>query len=300
MFRLFIFAIVISFSLNTYSQEQFTCNDSFYQVFGNTGQLLEYDIDTNTSIVQPFSEGRSINAVGYRTSDNYAYGIFVRAPFELVRLGSDAVTANLGVVDGLPAMNFPTGDFSAVDGLLYIYQAREPYINTFFGINVDTAIVENEVFIPGPEFAAIDMAFNPRDQRFYTIVVAGEITPFTLIAIDMETATVEEIGPTGLPQNAEMASMFSDAAGRIYAQDRNSPNGDLYELNTVTGEASLIGGTVVNNETRGGVDGFYCFLNRGPEILEAVPTLSEWGLIAMAAVLGIAGFMVIRRRKVSA
>ena len=31
-----------------------------------------------------------------------------------------------------------------------------------------------------------------------------------------------------------------------------------------------------------------------------VPTLSEWGLIAMAGVLGIVGFMVIRRRKVTA
>ncbi|MEK6223469.1 MAG: IPTL-CTERM sorting domain-containing protein [Thermodesulfobacteriales bacterium] len=30
-----------------------------------------------------------------------------------------------------------------------------------------------------------------------------------------------------------------------------------------------------------------------------VPTLSEWGLIAMAGVLGIVGFMVIRRKKVS-
>ena len=28
-----------------------------------------------------------------------------------------------------------------------------------------------------------------------------------------------------------------------------------------------------------------------------VPTLSEWGLIAMAGILGIVGFMVIRRRK---
>ena len=28
-----------------------------------------------------------------------------------------------------------------------------------------------------------------------------------------------------------------------------------------------------------------------------VPTLSEWGLIAMAGVLGLVGFMVIRRRK---
>ena len=31
-----------------------------------------------------------------------------------------------------------------------------------------------------------------------------------------------------------------------------------------------------------------------------VPTLSEWGLIAMAGIVGIAGFMVIRRRKVAA
>ena len=31
-----------------------------------------------------------------------------------------------------------------------------------------------------------------------------------------------------------------------------------------------------------------------------VPTLSEWGLISMAAILGIVGFMVIRRKKVTA
>ena len=33
---------------------------------------------------------------------------------------------------------------------------------------------------------------------------------------------------------------------------------------------------------------------------EGIPTLSEWGLIAMAAILGIVGFMVLRRRKVTA
>ena len=31
-----------------------------------------------------------------------------------------------------------------------------------------------------------------------------------------------------------------------------------------------------------------------------VPTLSEWGLIAMAGILGIVGYVVIRRRKVAA
>jgi len=31
-----------------------------------------------------------------------------------------------------------------------------------------------------------------------------------------------------------------------------------------------------------------------------IPTLSEWGLIAMAGVIGIVGFMVMRRRKLTA
>ena len=37
-----------------------------------------------------------------------------------------------------------------------------------------------------------------------------------------------------------------------------------------------------------------------PIISTPIPTLSEWGLIALAGVLGIVGFMVIRRRKASA
>ncbi len=31
-----------------------------------------------------------------------------------------------------------------------------------------------------------------------------------------------------------------------------------------------------------------------------IPTLSEWGLMAMAGVLGIAGFIIIRRKKAAA
>ena len=39
-----------------------------------------------------------------------------------------------------------------------------------------------------------------------------------------------------------------------------------------------------------------------PEVVipTPIPTLSEWGLIAMAGILGIVGFMVIRRKKSTA
>lgn len=35
-------------------------------------------------------------------------------------------------------------------------------------------------------------------------------------------------------------------------------------------------------------------------IVSNIPTLSEWGLIAMAGILGIAGYIIIRRRKAAA
>jgi len=37
-----------------------------------------------------------------------------------------------------------------------------------------------------------------------------------------------------------------------------------------------------------------------PPSVTDIPTMSEWGLIAMAGILGIVGFMVIRRRKITA
>ena len=44
----------------------------------------------------------------------------------------------------------------------------------------------------------------------------------------------------------------------------------------------------------------YSGSNGMPMPIVEVPTLSEWGLIAMAGILGIVGYMVIRRRKATA
>lgn len=38
----------------------------------------------------------------------------------------------------------------------------------------------------------------------------------------------------------------------------------------------------------------------GPDTVRNIPTLSEWGLIAMASILGLVGFIVMRRRVASA
>jgi len=47
-------------------------------------------------------------------------------------------------------------------------------------------------------------------------------------------------------------------------------------------------------------DKIYEKIKSSRPLLSSVPTLNEWGAMAMVVVLGIIGFMVIRKRKVTA
>ncbi len=69
---------------------------------------------------------------------------------------------------------------------------------------------------------------------------------------------------------------------------RSSSSGQCKRLINFTFDGFFEGETC--NEQTG-----YCI-----DPIPTVPTLSEWGLIAMASILGIVGYMVIRRRKVTA
>jgi len=75
-----------------------------------------------------------------------------------------------------------------------------------------------------------------------------------------------------------------------------SDGGFLVTINPDTGIFSFVGG---ESATSGASLGGLAFEENCPFVTN-VPTLSQWGLIAMAGILGIVGFMVIRRRKVIA
>ena len=62
---------------------------------------------------------------------------------------------------------------------------------------------------------------------------------------------------------------------------------------TIDEETNSITGECLDDD-----EGSYTFFNVKLPI--NIPTLSEWGLIAMAGILGIVGYLVLRRRKVTA
>ena len=109
----------------------------------------------------------------------------------------------------------------------------------------------------------------------------------SLFTVSVITGTSILIGPTGLSTGG-IGLAYDEKNGILYANERDSA--ELYTLNVTTGAATLVGSNGVE-----GIDGLAWMDDCEVRI---IPTLSEWGLIAMAGVLGIVGFMVLRRRAV--
>jgi IPTL-CTERM motif len=86
--------------------------------------------------------------------------------------------------------------------------------------------------------------------------------------------------------------------GNINAQELYVSSFSTTEVLRYNGETGAFIDVFVSAMS-GGLDGpaFLVFRELQPR---NIPTLSEWGLIAMAGILGITGFMVIRRRKITA
>lgn len=300
--RLLVLALCISFSINAYSQEPFPCDDRFYQVVGFDGELSAYDLETDTFTFAPNNAGTRINAGGRNPADGFAYFISVDNN-DLIRMGTDGSTVNLGSIAGLPMNNYSGGDFWR-DGLLYVNPAGNGDIfNTFYGIDVDTATVDRVVVLQGLRISIPDMAYNPIDELMYAVTSSfsiSEVPEGNLIAINLSVGTYQVIGPTDVPVDAGIASVFADGSGRIYGANRFD-DALLYEFNIQTAESTAIGRSILLPQGSGPIDGFFCAQNPGPfPPASTVPTLSEWGLIAMATLLGIVGFIVARRKKVIA
>jgi len=301
--QLLVFAFCVGFSINAYSQGPFPCDARFYQVFGFEGELAAYNLETDQFAFAPNDAGVRLNAAGRNPLDGFAYMLDIDN-LHLLRMASDGSVTSLGPVVGLPVNNYSGGDFW-IDGLLYVNPGSNGGIfNTFYGINVNSRTVENVVDVQGALFAIPDIAHNIVDDLMYAVTSespfgGSEVPAGNLIAINLETATFEVIGLTGVPEDAGIASTYADASNRVYGSDRFGAI--LYEFDIETAQATAIGRSILLPPNTGPIDGFYCPQSPGPfPPASTVPTLSEWGLIAMAGLLGIVGFIVATRKKVIA
>ncbi|GJM17341.1 MAG: hypothetical protein DHS20C13_26680 [Thermodesulfobacteriota bacterium] len=159
---------------------------------------------------------------------------------------------------------------------------EDVFLNSVFGYNVGVITVDDEPPLP---------TFPIQPDSTGTQFRGG---PAQLVSADLTSAYSNTPGKT-IYSGAEGVALFTDQFGE----------GTVVAIGwdyCCTGEPE--DGVFVNTEQQ--ILDWYEVVNRSfdqcvnPVLVSSVPTLSEWGLIAMAGVLGIVGFMVMRRRKVAA
>lgn len=102
------------------------------------------------------------------------------------------------------------------------------------------------------------------------------------------------------PTETNVQGIAVDSTGQILVNGNNTDV--LFSIDPNTGNRTII--TEYDNPGQGALGSFgqgIIIATVATEIIVAqVPTLSEWGLIAMASILGIVGFVIARRRKATA
>lgn len=125
-----------------------------------------------------------------------------------------------------------------------------------------------------------------------------------LVEIDPVTGAVTVIGPLGTVQPSDGGLDF-DANGVLWGiEDRGLRNPSrIFRANTTTGAATLgptvhlaNGTNLIGFEGLAIDEGVCAVLGNQPSLVE-VPTLGEWGLIVLAALLSLAGIASLRRKR---
>ncbi|GJM16687.1 MAG: hypothetical protein DHS20C13_20140 [Thermodesulfobacteriota bacterium] len=280
----------------------------------NPLQSFEYFIFDDNNLVVPFEQ---------LTNSPSGGGIFS---------GPVTNTAATRVAFTASANYNPPGTNASGARQLYLseisFNPPNPAPNTLFQL---TNLPDNDFFNQGADmtgdgqrivfasnYAITGMSPDPERDIFIADVGDPQNPVFTRITKSAEfTASSAEIDSAGnnivfITENPQFAPVKDGDTETIVMADiinpanpsfmslANFPPGtdidDLSAPNEFTffafeSDDDLVSGGI-NNESE---QIYLLFTDQCPVI--AVPTLSEWGLIAMASILGIFGFMVMRRRK---
>ncbi|WP_025763398.1 DUF6923 family protein [Dyadobacter tibetensis] len=234
----------------------FACDSYLYQVIvpdNNSSSILyRYNPFTgNRTVIKNLSS--KYNAIGYNLKDNMIWGSDNESS-RLVRLDSEGNELFYNVPN-LPNLSYNVGDITN-DGYLTLYnstgskyyvvdlnveshnfmQLVDPKLN----YSLDTAPYGNDV-VAG--LAISDMAYNPRDNKFYGIISANRSNSFKIITINpidfsysLSSVAVSGGGIQGETNGA--GAVFFDQNGSFYIF--NNSQGSYYRINLDTYKASLL------------------------------------------------------------
>ncbi len=225
---------------NVLHSQPFICNGDLFLALSNGGASELYSINVesdNQVIFNPlFTDdvGAHINAIGFRKTDNFIYGI---SDDQLIRLSAGGTVSTLSFLPGINEdLGHWAGDISFDGTFLYVLSTGGGITREFTRINlIDYSV---DIFeIPEAETANIfcaDFSIDPTDGSLYGF----DWNDQRIVKFDPASTTFDEnLFPPN--QNAvSMGAMFFDAFGNLYGYgEYESPDlkNTLFKIDKTTG-----------------------------------------------------------------
>lgn len=200
-------------------QEAFICRGNYYLALTDgpgftTVYEVSIDPGTGKAVFDPLSVGTSgtdFNAMGYRYSDNYIYGVN-SGNLELYRLGTDGVAHTLKAPGFNPYFLYVAGDVSP-DGKNLVVVGTNPFQDEVL-VFIDLASKNfeyRELKLSGLDVRCADIAFDPIDGRLYGF----DGIHHRLVIYDTHTGEVKsDFPPTS--KAVLMGGLFFDPFGNLF------------------------------------------------------------------------------------
>lgn len=211
-----------------------TCDERMYLAQSATNStnntLSVVDTSTNPLGFPALGTGTVVyNAIGYRSSDNYLYGI-IRVTNHLVRVGADGSTADLGEVADLPppasgSDPYAAGEFGP-DGRLYVISRIGA--TRMYAIDVTTRVA-SVINLTGTLNIA-DIAWS--NGLFYGV----QDTDAQLVSISASG----QVTNVGTPNGAVVIVATWGASTGFFGNASASSGGGFYQFDLTTGTHTLI------------------------------------------------------------
>ncbi|NND34619.1 MAG: hypothetical protein HKN76_18680, partial [Saprospiraceae bacterium] len=231
------------------AQTPFVCRGDYYLTLRSReySELFTVDIDQVTSRVSfaripNFEDGYDLNAMGYRSTDNFIY-VIDQSDNGLLQIDADGNILKLRVMDEIPKLRYfagactPDGNYLIISGSPFDFGFGSANSNLIFIDLRDPSYPTREVRMRDNPYLFFDMDFDP----FTGICYAFDSNDRTLLRIDINRGTTSPVGRSNQPCSS-MGALFFDAFGNLFGYGRPS-TGDsqntLFQINKSTGELTV-------------------------------------------------------------